>query len=113
MPETTRDRCITPSFSPSTYHHGKLMDGEHTTLELPATFPIKPGCSTRFCGCFFIPTRYLPIFLGSLWIWRVLRSGAKCNGLAPQMAPGKFQRLHAFPFGSPDGFVQFPAPWQR
>jgi hypothetical protein len=28
MPETTRDRCITPSFSPSTYHHGKLMDGE-------------------------------------------------------------------------------------
>ena len=28
MPEITRDRCITPSFSPSTYHHGKLMDGE-------------------------------------------------------------------------------------
>src|SRR4051794_2200721 len=28
MPETTRDRCITPSFSPSIYHHGKLMDGE-------------------------------------------------------------------------------------
>jgi hypothetical protein len=28
MPETTRDRCITPSFSPSTYHRGKLMDGE-------------------------------------------------------------------------------------
>ena len=26
--ETTRDRCITPSFSPSTYHRGKLMDGE-------------------------------------------------------------------------------------
>jgi len=28
MPETTRDRCITSNFSPSTYHHGKLMDGE-------------------------------------------------------------------------------------
>src|SRR5215213_6601342 len=28
MPETTRDRCITPSFSPSTYHRRKLMDGE-------------------------------------------------------------------------------------
>src|SRR3954447_23548719 len=28
MPKTTRDRCITPSFSPSTYHRGKLMDGE-------------------------------------------------------------------------------------
>jgi hypothetical protein len=28
MPETTRDRCITPSFSPSTHHHGKMMDGE-------------------------------------------------------------------------------------
>jgi ketosteroid isomerase-like protein len=28
MPETTRDRCITPSFSPSTYHRGKLMDGK-------------------------------------------------------------------------------------
>jgi len=28
MPETTPDRCITPSFSPSTYYHGKLMDGE-------------------------------------------------------------------------------------
>jgi hypothetical protein len=32
MPETTRDRCITPSFSPSTYHRGKLMDGELGTL---------------------------------------------------------------------------------
>src|SRR3954449_6530295 len=28
MPKTTRDRCITPSFSPSTYHRRKLMDGE-------------------------------------------------------------------------------------
>src|SRR6185503_15794766 len=28
MPQTARDRCITPSFSPSTCHHGKLMDGE-------------------------------------------------------------------------------------
>src|SRR3954464_12731117 len=28
MPETTRDRCITPSFSPSTYYRRKLMDGE-------------------------------------------------------------------------------------
>src|SRR3954447_23155234 len=28
MPETTPDRCITPSFSPSTYHRGKLMDGK-------------------------------------------------------------------------------------
>src|SRR5689334_1462427 len=28
MPEITRDRCITPSFSPSTYHRRKLMDGE-------------------------------------------------------------------------------------
>src|SRR3954452_13738426 len=28
MPEITRDRCITPSFSPSTRHRRKLMDGE-------------------------------------------------------------------------------------
>src|SRR3954469_8670982 len=28
MPQTTRNRCITPSFGPSTHHHGKLMDGE-------------------------------------------------------------------------------------
>ena len=28
MPEITRDRCITPSFSPSTYPRRKLMDGE-------------------------------------------------------------------------------------
>src|ERR1044071_8623925 len=28
MPETIRDRCITPSFSPSTYYRGKLMDGK-------------------------------------------------------------------------------------
>src|SRR3954449_11309891 len=28
MPKTTRDRCITPSFSPSTYLRRKLMDGE-------------------------------------------------------------------------------------
>jgi hypothetical protein len=33
MPETTRDRCITPSLSPSTYHRGKLMDGEAADLE--------------------------------------------------------------------------------
>jgi hypothetical protein len=59
-----------------------------------------------------MPARYLSIFLGSLWIWRVLRSEAKCNGLAPQMAYGKFQRLHAFPFGSPNRFGRFPAPWQ-
>src|SRR4051812_41800276 len=36
MPETTRDRCITPSFSPSTYHHGKLMDGEAFSLSFRA-----------------------------------------------------------------------------
>src|SRR3954468_23746623 len=28
MPETTRDRCITPSFGLSTYHRGKVIDGE-------------------------------------------------------------------------------------
>src|ERR1051325_4339260 len=28
MPQSTRDRCITPSFSSSTYARGKLMDGE-------------------------------------------------------------------------------------
>src|SRR4051812_28303778 len=28
MPEITRDRCITPSFSPSTRHRRKLMNGE-------------------------------------------------------------------------------------
>src|SRR3954470_5699433 len=28
MPEITRDRCITPSFSPSTRHRRKLMDAE-------------------------------------------------------------------------------------
>src|ERR1051325_10580032 len=33
--ETTRDRCITPSFSPSTYHRRKLMDGEG----IDKTFP--------------------------------------------------------------------------
>jgi hypothetical protein len=31
MPETIRDRCITPSFSPSTYPRGKLMGGEGPT----------------------------------------------------------------------------------
>src|SRR3954465_13860175 len=31
MPETTRDRCITPGFSPSTHHRRKLMDGEAGT----------------------------------------------------------------------------------
>src|SRR3954452_24337606 len=28
MPENTRDRCITPGFSPSTHHRRKLMDGK-------------------------------------------------------------------------------------
>src|SRR3954465_572222 len=42
MPKTTRDRCITPSFSPSTYHRGKLMDGElrYLTMIRRATAPI-------------------------------------------------------------------------
>ena len=31
MPEITRYRCITPSFSPSTHHRRKLMDGEQPT----------------------------------------------------------------------------------
>src|SRR3954453_9207529 len=37
MPETTRDRCITPSFSPSTYPRGKLMDGEDLDLTSETT----------------------------------------------------------------------------
>jgi hypothetical protein len=43
MPETTGDRCITPSFSPSTYHRGKLMDGE--AQDIDRTYPQKPGVS--------------------------------------------------------------------
>src|SRR3954462_2760013 len=34
--ETTWDRCITPSFSPSTYHRGKLMDGKDQYLTFKA-----------------------------------------------------------------------------
>src|SRR6185503_16253968 len=42
--ETTRDRCITPSFSPSTYHRGKLMDGE------PATPTVDMGGARELFG---------------------------------------------------------------
>src|SRR3954462_1851783 len=37
MPEITRYRCITPSFSPSTRHRRKLMDGESRDPEMHQT----------------------------------------------------------------------------
>ena len=46
MPEITRDRCITPSFSPSTYPRRKLMDGEGCTLYFGKT--AIPAC---YCLC--------------------------------------------------------------
>src|SRR3954451_8778351 len=40
MPQTTRNRCITPSFGPSTHHHGKLMDGEGSPLSRADPTPL-------------------------------------------------------------------------
>src|SRR3954462_8610389 len=53
MPKTTRDRCITPSFSPSTRHRRKLMDGEptdFTNTDAIVTDPLKHQTNGRGLG---------------------------------------------------------------
>src|SRR4051794_1035809 len=50
MPKTTRDRCITPSFSPSTRHRRKLMDGE-----------VCDGSCEIFSCFFYVPNNTLPV----------------------------------------------------
>src|SRR4051794_18822119 len=75
MPETTRDRCITPSLSPSTYHRRKLMDGKYrkpTSRRLPLTYILwSRGPSIRERGKVFAAVadsaqirryRLLPVF---------------------------------------------------
>src|SRR3954447_23254351 len=66
MPETTRDRCITPSFSPSTYHRRKLMDGEgtkrwsHTTRNTPIwQFSMRPAVPLYWRAT---PADFVPFF---------------------------------------------------